>query len=112
MYIKSNIYQGGLIRAAYTGCSPSSPTTAKGPVSNTECLSSPNLVLESQGSPREQSVFSLHQNPKEVGSNTPQRNGFRNEMDEPAKESEDKQTKINGFLYPFIWAATRRCDPD
>lgn len=33
-------------------------------------------------------------------------------MDEPAKESEDKQTKINGFLYPFIWAATRRCDPD
>lgn len=33
-------------------------------------------------------------------------------MHEPARKSEGKQTKINGFLCPFVWAVTRRCDPD
>lgn len=97
MHIKLNLYQGGLIRAAYTGCSLRTLTTAKGPVSN-----SPNLVLESQGSPREQSVFSLHQNPKEVGSNTPKGMGSGTRwMNLPGRVRASRQKSMASFVLLF-----------
>lgn len=97
MHIKLNLYQGGLIRAAYTSCSLRTLTTAKGSVSN-----SPNLVLESQGSPREQSVFSLHQNPKEVGSNTPKGMGSGTRwMNLPGRVRASRQKSMASFVLLF-----------
>lgn len=65
----------------------------------TECLSSPNLVLESQGSPRQLLVFSLRWNSEEVGFNTSK--GMSGEQNRwtcsPEWEKEDKKAKAFFF---------------
>lgn len=65
----------------------------------TECLSSPSLVLESQGSPRQLLVFSLHWNSEEVGFNTSK--GMSGEQNRwtcsPEWEKADKKPKTFFF---------------
>lgn len=59
-------------------------------------------MLDFHTDPRELQIFGLHWNPEAEGSQTTEEMDQKNRTDERSNETEGKQAKSKGVLFPFM----------